>query len=90
MYREDVNDSAHTWTVTDKGELCLWVLAKLNAFVHGSDDINFCQELTCDAAPWSHRDFERDVAADCCVDGGQCADFADFFQSEGVVSRSEM
>ena len=71
MYSEGVIDPA------EKNKLCLRVLTWLNAFMHGSDDMNFCQELVCDAATGSHSDSESDVAADRCVYGGQGADFVD-------------
>ena len=44
----NVLHSAHTWTLTNKGKLCLWILTELNAFVHCSDDVRFRQELVRD------------------------------------------
>ena len=88
-YPEDVVGSAHTKTFAKKSKMCLRLLTQLDAFVHGSDDIHFCQELVCDAAPWSHHDPECDVAMHRRVDDGQGADFANF-QSEGALSRSEV
>ena len=71
MYPEEVMDPAHTKTFAKKGKFCLRVLTWLNTHVHGSDDIDFRQEWTCDAAPWPHCDSECGVAVYLCVDGGQ-------------------
>ena len=39
VHQQDVVDTAYSQTFSEEGELCLRVLAQLDAFVHGSDDI---------------------------------------------------
>ena len=50
---QDVVDTTDPQTFSKEGELCLWVLAELDAFVHCSDDICLAQELVRDELPRS-------------------------------------
>ena len=49
-----------------EGELCLWILAELNALVHCADDICLAQELVRDELPRPNSDSERDAAVRDC------------------------
>ena len=51
MKPQDVVDTANSQTFSKQGELCLWVLAELDAFVHCSDNICLAQELIRDELP---------------------------------------
>ena len=50
MQSEDVVDSADARSLAKEGNFSLRVLTLLHAFMHGPDDVCFCQELVCDTA----------------------------------------
>ena len=60
--REPVVDSADPQTFCEERELCLRVLAELNALVHCADDICLAQKLVRDELPRPNSDSERDAA----------------------------
>ena len=51
MNPEDVVDTAHARAFSKEGELCLRILAKLDALVRCADDICLAQELLRDELP---------------------------------------
>ena len=63
---QDVVDTANSQTFPKEGELCLRILAKVDALVHGTGDVCPAQELVCDELPRPNRDSERDAAASQC------------------------
>ena len=48
MNPQDVVGTADPQTLPEERELCLRILAELNALVHGADDICLAQELVAD------------------------------------------
>ena len=63
---QDVVDTADAQTFSKEGELCLRVLAELDAFVYCSDDIPLAQELVRDELSRSDSGSESDAS------GGNC------------------
>ena len=55
-------DTTDPQTLPEEGELCLRVLAELDAFVHCADDNCLAQELVRDKLPRPNCDSERDAA----------------------------
>ena len=68
---QDVVDTANSQTLPKEGELCLLILAKLDALVHCTDDVCPAQELVRDELPRPNSDSERDVAISDCRGFGQ-------------------
>ena len=62
---QDVVDTANSQTFSKEGELCLRVLAELDAFVHCSDDIR-PQELVHDELPRTNSNSECDATVGNC------------------------
>ena len=67
-------DTADSQALSDEGELRLRVLAKLDAFVHRSDDVCLAQELVRDELPRSMSDSEGDASI------GNCGGFGHFLR----------
>ena len=66
----DVVDTANSQTFSKECELCLWVLAELDAFVRCADDICLAQELIRDGLLRPNSDSECDATvSDCRVFG---------------------
>ena len=65
MNPQDVVGTADAQTFSE-GELCLRVPAKLDAFVHGSDDIHLAQELVRDELPRPDSNSECDAIVGNC------------------------
>ena len=61
MNPQDVVDTAVSQTLSE-GELCLRILAELNALVHCADNIFLAEELVRDKLPRPNSDSERDAA----------------------------
>ena len=76
MNPQDVVDTANSQTFPKEGELCLRVLAKLDALAHCTDDVGLAQELVCDELPRPNRDSERDAPVSDCRGFGQAPDVA--------------
>ena len=63
---QDVVDTADPKTLSE-GELCLWIMAELNALVHRADDICPAQELVRDELSRPSNDSERGAAVGDCT-----------------------
>ena len=74
---QDMGDTADSQTLSEEGELCLRILAKLDAFVHGSDDIRLAQELVRDELPRPNGNSEYDATVSDCRGFGQAPHVAD-------------
>ena len=77
VHSQDVVETAHSQTFSKEGELCLRVLAELDAFVHCADDISLAQELVRDELLGPNSDSECDATVGCCRDFGQAPRVAD-------------
>ena len=84
---EDAIDPSDSQAVTNEGELGLWSVAQLNALVHCSSDVCFCQELVCDVLSRPHCDSQGRIAVCCRGDCGLSADVSDS-PSGSALSRS--
>ena len=73
---QDVVDTADAETLPEEGKFRLWVLAKLDAFVHGSDDVCLAQELVRDELP--RPDSNSECGAAGCGGFGQAPNVANF------------
>ena len=75
---QDVVDTADSQTFSKEGELCLRILAKLDALVHCTDDFCLAQELVRHDLPKPNSSSERDAAVSDCRGFGQALDVANF------------
>ena len=78
MDPQDVVDATETQTFPEEGELGLRVLAQLDPFVHGANDIRFVSQLVCDGLQGANNHTEGSVS----ISGrGDFRLFADFIKS---------
>ena len=75
---QDVVDTADSQTLPKKDELCLRILAKLDALVHCTDDVCLAQDLVRDELPRPDSNTERDATVNDCRGFGQAPDVANF------------
>ena len=75
---QDVVDTADAQTFLKEGELCLRILAMLDAIVHCTDDFCLVQELVRDELPRSDSNSECDATVCNCRGLGQAPDVASF------------
>ena len=75
---QDVVDMADAQTFSEEGELCLRILAKLDALVRCADDICLAQELVRDELPRPDSNSECDATGVNCEGFGQAPDVANF------------
>ena len=75
---QDVVDAADAQTFSKEGELCLRILAMLDAIVHCTDDFSLVQELVRDELPRSDSNSECDATVCNCRVLGQAPDVANF------------
>ena len=69
--------AADSRTLSEDGKFRLQVLAKLNAFVHCSNDVCLAQELVRDVLMRSDSDSECDASSGNCGDSGHVLHVAD-------------
>ena len=88
VHSEDVVDSADAQALKEEGTFCLRILILMYVFVHGPDDVCFCQEMVCGTAAGSHGTSECDLSMDCCGDRSRRANIADFPVKESCVEAA--
>ena len=86
VHSGDVVDSTDAKTLAEKGKFCQRVLARLNTFVHCSNDSCFGHELIRNELPGSHNDSERAASSGHHRDRSQQTHLVNFPFRQGLRS----